>query len=90
LPDKKVGGFSYSSHKNPLVEDTVNGIIHFENGIQFRGLWNFQASELNKKEVCTIYGTQGKIEFSFFGDKVRLENKSSLEMFSFTKPKHVQ
>ena len=89
-PIKKVNGFSHSSHDNPLVEDTVNGIIHFENGIQFRGLWNFNASELNKKEVCTIYGTQGSIEFSFFGDKVRLENKNGLEVFSFTNPKHIQ
>lgn len=89
-PIKKACGFSQSSHNNPLVEDTVNGIIHFENGIQFRGLWNFNASVLNQKEVCTIYGTQGSLEFSFFGDAVQLKTKNGGEVFSFTNPKHIQ
>ena len=87
---KNAHGYANSSIKNPLVENIVNGIINFKNGIQFRGLWNFNASTLNKKEVCTIYGTDGKIEFSFFGDTVRLENKNGLEVFSFMNPKHIQ
>ena len=31
-PINNACGFYQSSHNNPLVKDTVNGIIHFENG----------------------------------------------------------
>ena len=89
-PINNACGFSQSSHNNPLVKNTVNGIIHFENGIQFRGLWNFNDSVLNQKEVCTIYGNQGSLEFSFFGDAVQLKTKNGGEVFSFTNPKHIQ
>lgn len=37
-------GFSTSIDNNK-VADVVNGIIEFENGEQFRGIWNFIAFE---------------------------------------------
>lgn len=83
-------GYSCASKNNASVEDTVNGIISFKNGVQFRGIWNFTASELNKKDSCTIFGTNGKILFSFYGDSVHLEGKNGTETFTFSNPKHVQ
>lgn len=83
-----VSGFSTGEVDD--VEDTVNGIIRFKNGIQFRGLWNFTASETYKKEECVIYGTEGRIRFSFYGDKVLLSNKTGETIFEFENPKHIQ
>ena len=84
-----VSGFSTSSNKN-LVEDTVNGIINFQSGVQFRGIWNFTSYEENKKEECVIYGTAGSIRFSFYGDTVFLKNKTGNQEFNFENPKHIQ
>ncbi|MEH6769638.1 Gfo/Idh/MocA family oxidoreductase [Maribacter arcticus] len=89
-PIKTVRGLSSTSHINSLVEDVVNGIMAFENGIQFRGLWNFTSAELNQKDQCIIYGTEGNIGFSFFGSEVILTTTKGIETFSFHNPKHVQ
>ncbi|GGG50732.1 oxidoreductase [Croceivirga lutea] len=72
------------------VADTVNGIILFKNDIQFRGLWNFTASETYKKEECVIYGTKGSIYFTFYGDNVILNNQDRETVFEFKNPKHIQ
>ncbi|WP_339840910.1 Gfo/Idh/MocA family oxidoreductase [uncultured Maribacter sp.] len=89
-PIQRTAGFSHSSHSDSKVEDVVNGIISFKNGIQFRGLWSFTTSDLNEKDQCIIYGTEGNIEFSFFGNEVTLTNLNGSETFSFNNPKHVQ
>jgi len=89
-PIDSVYGFSHSSNQHAIVEDIVNGIMSFENGIQFRGVWSFNTSEVNEKDQCIIYGTGGNIEFSFFGNKVTLFTPKGNEIFSFNNPKHVQ
>lgn len=87
---ENVSGFSKNSKYTSKVEEVVNGIMSFKNSIQFRGIWNFNTSELNKKEQCIIYGTKGNIKFSFFGDCVLLTTKKGTETFPFENPKHVQ
>lgn len=84
----KVDG--YATGQKNKVEDTVNGIIRFNNGVQFRGVWNFTASDTYKKEECVIYGTEGSIRFSFYGDKVILNNQAGETVFKFENPKHIQ
>lgn len=86
---EKVEGFSTSTHNNK-VADIVNGIIAFENGVQFRGIWNFMAAESDVKDECKIYGEKGTIMFSFYGEKVFLKTLDKQEVFSFKNPKHVQ
>jgi predicted dehydrogenase len=85
-----VAGFSSSNNKSDGIADVVNGIIRFENGVQFRGIWNFVASPHNKKEECVIYGTNGSIHFSFYGKEVALKNNDDEKIFRFKNPKHLQ
>ena len=82
-------GFSHSS-KNNKVDDLVNGIINFKNGVQFRGIWNFNANERETKDECKIYGTKGSITFSFYGEKVILTSYEKNKVFNFTNPKNIQ
>ncbi len=82
-------GFSHSS-KNNKVDDLVNGIINFKNGVQFRGIWNFNANKRETKDECKIYGTKGTITFSFYGEKVFLSSDEKNEVFNFTNPKNIQ
>lgn len=86
----KINGFSSSENNEGLVEDTVNGIIKFQNGIQFRGIWNFTASEGNIKDECVIYGEKGRICFSFYGESVALFTEHDNRVFNFKNPKHIQ
>ncbi|GAA3510135.1 Gfo/Idh/MocA family oxidoreductase [Aquimarina addita] len=84
-------GFSNRRHTTDGVADMVNGIIHFENGIQFRGIWNFNAAVQDQKDECTIYGSEGTIRFSFFsGSSVSLVSQKNTEVFNFENPKHIQ
>ena len=86
---EKAEGFSTSTQNNK-VADIVNGIIAFENGVQFRGIWNFIASEKDVKDECRIYGENGTITFSFYGEEVFLNTIDKEEVFSFENPAHVQ
>jgi predicted dehydrogenase len=86
----RIEGLSGTAGSEPLVEDIVNGIMDFENGIQFRGVWNFNASPTSQKDECVIYGTEGKLTFSFFGETVHLLDTNGKEVFTFENPKHIQ
>ena len=86
---KNATGFSNSS-KNNKVDDLVNGIMEFENGIQFQGIWNFNAAEKDTKDKCVIYGSEGTIKFSFYGSEVYLSTRDKNETFKFENPKHIQ
>tara|TARA_R110002051_G_scaffold95649_1_gene165614 strand:+ start:66703 stop:67668 length:966 start_codon:yes stop_codon:yes gene_type:complete len=86
---KSVQGFSTSTQNNK-VADIVNGIIEFKNGVQFRGIWNFIASEKELKDECKIYGEKGTITFSFYGENVFLDTDDSKVVFQFENPKHIQ
>jgi predicted dehydrogenase len=86
---KNAQGYA-TSNKNNKVADIVNGIIAFENGVQFRGIWNFIASEKDVKDECKIYGEKGTITFSFYGENVFLNTADNKEVFQFENPKHIQ
>lgn len=86
---KNAEGFATSTLNNK-VDDVVNGIIAFKNDIQFRGIWNFSVSEKDVKDECKIYGENGTITFSFYGEKVFLQTSDNEEVFSFKNPDHVQ
>ena len=64
--------------------------INFKNGVQFRGIWNFNANKRETKDECKIYGTKGTITFSFYGEKVMLSSDEKSEVFNFTNPKNIQ
>ena len=86
----RVAGSSNRGVENDSVEDLVNGIISFKNNIQFRGIWSFNAGPAHSKDECCIYGTQGKIVFSFYGEEVHLYNNHGHTTFTFKNPPHIQ
>ena len=62
-------GFSTALANND-VNDIVNGIIEFKNGVKFRGIWNFNSSDKEVKDECIIYGEKGTLTFSFYGENI--------------------
>lgn len=87
---EKTAGFSVNQAGSYDVDDVVNGIICFKNGVQLRGMWCFNVSESAKEDSCTIYGSKGTIAFSFFGEKVSLCASGTEKEFLFDPVPHVQ
>ncbi|AHM60962.1 oxidoreductase domain-containing protein [Flammeovirgaceae bacterium 311] len=84
-------GYAANQLKTSEADDFVSGLIHFRNGIHFRGLWSFAAPEAAAADRCDIIGTQGKISFSFFGEaKVVLWQNGQEQSFSFNNPTYIQ
>ncbi|MFD0861591.1 Gfo/Idh/MocA family protein [Sungkyunkwania multivorans] len=88
-PVERYAGYATNEDPSSKVATTVNGIMHFKNGVQFRGLWSFNTAE-DKKDECKIYGTTGNITFSFYGDKVILNKNGETFIFDFENPVHIQ
>lgn len=77
--------------KDASINDYVSGSIIFKNGLKFKGVWNFDALESEKEDICEIYGEEGTISFSFYGEVVRLElNNGKHEKFTYKNPTHIQ
>ncbi len=71
--------------------DVVAGSILYKNGIVFNGIWRFNVSEYEEKDLCEINGTNGTISFSFFNEqKIIINHKNQRKEISFTPPNHVQ
>ncbi|TBN04474.1 Gfo/Idh/MocA family oxidoreductase [Hyunsoonleella flava] len=72
------------------VDDTVNGIISFKNGIQFRGMWSFAIPNYLEEDRCTIYGENGTIEISFYKETLKLNSNKINKTFEFKNPENIQ
>lgn len=69
--------------------DTISGSWLYENGVMGQGSWNFGASA--REDTVEIYGSDGKISFSVFGETpIELESKSQSESLFIENPKHIQ
>ena len=87
---KSFFGKALNHSKLYLVEDTVSGIIHFQNNIVFSGNWCFTMPAMAQSDVCKITGENGNIEFSFYSNKFILNMKSESKTFEFNHPAHIQ
>lgn len=72
------------------VDDTVNGLINFDNGIQFRGMWSFAIPKDLEEDRCVIYGADGNIQLSFYEEKLKLNSKKINKEFNFKNPINIQ
>lgn len=89
-PIESAKGFAVNFGRHYPADDTVLATFRFQSGVLGTGSWCFVTDSATEKEVTTIYGSAGRIEFSFFGSsEVRLFSKEK-EEFSFNMPKHIQ
>jgi len=85
-------GISGNHHSATIADDLITGLALFEKGIQFSGVWNFNAAPDQESDVCIIRGTKGSIEFSVFNNtSIRvLLNNLPLQVLEFPPLPHVQ
>ncbi|MGB5944138.1 MAG: Gfo/Idh/MocA family oxidoreductase [Leeuwenhoekiella sp.] len=87
---KTSSGHSGSLNTVYAADDIVLGSAIFKNDVFFNGVWAFNASVVSQEDNCTIYGSEGAISFSFYGEEVHLNTPSNRTSFKFKNPKHIQ
>ncbi|MBL0183034.1 MAG: Gfo/Idh/MocA family oxidoreductase [Chitinophagaceae bacterium] len=88
-PATEINGRASNQNKVYAADDTVSGNIQFENGVDFKGNWNFNAAA--NKDRCEIIGSTGKLSFSFFsGNSIELVTNNQITRFDFDLLQHVQ
>ncbi len=83
-------GFSFNQGKKYQASDVVNGIISFKSGIQFRGIWSFDAPNYLQTDRCKIFGSRGTIQFSFYANQLKLKINNESSTYTFKNPDHIQ
>lgn len=86
---KEVHGISLNQQKNYLAKDAFSACWLHQNNVTGSGTWNFDCHDSIDK--VTIYGSDGRIEFSIFHDNnLILESKTTSEKLYIENPKHIQ
>lgn len=83
-------GFSANHSKTSLADDFVTGIIKFHNGINLHGIWDFASEKTEAADICEIYGSNGKITFPFFGEKITVWQSGIKSSIPLPYPEFVQ
>ncbi|MEN3324016.1 Gfo/Idh/MocA family oxidoreductase [Mariniflexile soesokkakense] len=86
---KEAHGISLNQQKNYTAKDAITACWLHENNITGSGTWNFDCHDSLDK--VTIYGSEGKIEFSIFHENaIALDSKTKTEALFIDNPKHIQ
>ncbi len=91
-PLHNVSGICTNQGKLYQAEDIVTGTFSMNHNILGVGSWCFTSARANEKELTTIIGSKGKIEFSTFGDSpiiVDSEIHGKAE-YNFQSPQHIE
>lgn len=87
---KQASGVSANQGGLYHADDIVSGGIVFKSGVFFKGLWCFNVCTEAAKDHCEIVGAEGKISFSFFGNRYVLSRNGTEQPVDFMMPQHVQ
>lgn len=86
-------GYGISDNRIGLydADDSVTGILKFENGVHFSGSWFFNGMSDQTIDEIDIIGTKGSIHFSVFNDhQIKISTPSGNEFITFPSIQHVQ
>lgn len=86
---KDVNGFSTNQQNLYTSKDSVSASWIHKNGVTGSANWNF--GSWGKEDKVQIFGSEGKITYSIFGDKeVILENKNGENRLKIEHPANIQ
>ena len=88
---EKAAGYSTNQAKLYNADDIVAGNILFKSGVLFNGLWCFNVAQDGEKDLCEIYGSEGKLSFPIFEHKkIEIYKNGEKDIIPFTPLEHVQ
>ncbi|CAH8286206.1 putative dehydrogenase [Mariniflexile fucanivorans] len=86
---KEAHGISLNQQGNYTAKDAITACWLHKNNITGSGTWNFDCHDSIDK--VTIYGSEGRIEFSIFHENaIVLESINKTEELFIDNPKHIQ
>lgn len=91
-PVKQAAGLTANQAGVYPADDIVTATFSFDNNILATGNWCFTASKVSQREVTTITGSKGKIEYSTFGDTPLMVESEIVgkQSFEFISPEHIE
>ena len=88
---EKASGYSTNQAKLYDADDIVSGNILFKSGVIFNGLWCFNVAAQDEKDLCEIYGSEGKLSFPIFEHKkIEIYKNGEKDIIPFVPLEHVQ
>ncbi|HZI68329.1 MAG TPA: Gfo/Idh/MocA family oxidoreductase [Hanamia sp.] len=88
---EKASGYSINQAKFYNADDLVAGNILFKSGVLFDGIWSFNVVPGEEKDLCEIYGSEGKLSFPIFEHrKIQLFKNGEKDIIPFVPLEHVQ
>ncbi|MFD1630284.1 Gfo/Idh/MocA family protein [Pseudopedobacter beijingensis] len=88
---KAAVGLATSKKKESGTDDLICGQLLFENNIMFNGIWSFNNLLPENIDTCEIIGTEGKINFNFFGGtSIKIDSIHEDRIIEIAHPQHVQ
>lgn len=88
---EKASGYSTNQAKFYNADDIVSGNILFKSGVIFNGLWCFNVAQQDEKDLCEIYGSEGKLSFPIFEHKkIEIYKNGEKDIIPFVPLEHVQ
>lgn len=88
---EKASGYAANQAKFYNADDMVSGNILFKSGVIFNGLWNFNIAKEDEKDLCQIYGSEGKLSFPIFEHKkIEINKNGKTEIIPYEPLEHVQ
>jgi predicted dehydrogenase len=88
---EKASGYSTNQAQFYNADDIVSGNILFKSGVIFNGLWCFNVAPEDEKDLCEIYGSEGKISFPIFEHKkIDINKNGKTNIIPFEPLEHVQ
>jgi len=88
---KEVSGRACNRSGLNQADDFVAAHLLFDSGVPLEGIWSFSIDDMsNGSDLCEIYGSEGKISFSFFGDRVFMNRQGMEEVFTYNNPVNIQ
>jgi predicted dehydrogenase len=91
-PVKRVKGISTNQAGLYAADDITIALIEFESGALLNGSWCFTVPKNQTTDITEIFGSKGKLSFSFFGKPVIIVEKENgeVEKIEIPYPQHVQ
>ena len=89
-PIESVSGYAENRAGFYPAADNVQAVFRFRDGILGNGHWCFTAD--CAKDEMTVFGSEGKLSMSFFGDPtIYLERDGQpIKQYTFELPRHIQ
>lgn len=88
-----VKAHGYTSNRRGLyhVEDTVNAVFRFEDGMTGSGAWCFAAHESAREDRIEIFGDKGRLSFSVYTyDPIHIQTSDGTKDIIVENPDYVQ